>query len=140
MGVEMPFEMVIENAPDAARNAAMGQPKILAGPLGKARIESQVMRGAGRAQPRVERLGVCGVRNCRVEVRAAPEPALRRRQEARIHMDRGNVWVGHMRDQTDARGKEGRILLGTGNRLGELLTETPADGRDVDPDLLEYLS
>ena len=55
-------------------------------------------------------------------------------------MHRGHVRVGHVRDEADAGGEEARVLLGAGDRLGEFGTERAADGRDVDPDLLEHLA
>ena len=76
MGVEMAFEMVVENAADAARDAAVGQPEIFVGPFRKARIEGRVVGRAGGAQPGVERLGVLVIGDRRVEVGAAAEPAL----------------------------------------------------------------
>ncbi len=56
MGVEMAFEMVVEDAADAARDAAVGKPEIFVGPFGKARIEGRVVGGAGGAQAGVEGL------------------------------------------------------------------------------------
>ena len=140
MGVEMAFEMVVENAADAARDAAVGKPEIFVGPFRKARIESRVVGGAGGAQPGVERLGVLLVGDRRVEVGAAAEPAPRRGQEARVHVHRGDVRVGHVRDEADAGGEEARVVLGAGDALGELGRERAADGRDVDPDFLEHLA
>src|SRR5204862_4186389 len=85
MRVEMAFEMVVEDAADAARNAAVGKPEIFVGPFREARIESRVVSGAGGAQAGVEGLGVVLVGNRRVEIGAAAEPAPGRGQEARIH-------------------------------------------------------
>jgi hypothetical protein len=58
MGVEMAFEMVVEDAADPARDAAVGKPEIFVGPFGKAWIEGRVVGGAGGAQPRVECVGI----------------------------------------------------------------------------------
>ena len=48
--------------------------------------------------------------------------------------------VGHVRDQADPGGEEARVVLGAGDRGGEFGREAAADGRDVDPDLLEHLA
>ena len=140
MRVEMPFEMIVEDAADAARDVAVGKPEIFVGPFGKARIEGRIVGGAGGAQPRVEGFGVVLVGNCRVEVGAAAEPALGRGQEARVHMDRGHVRIGHVRDEADAGGEEARVFFRAGDALGEFGREAAADGRDVDADLLEHLA
>ena len=140
MGVEMPFEVIVEDAPDAARDAAVGEPEISVGPFREARVESRVVRGAGGAQARMKRFRILVVGDRRVEVGAAAEPAPGRRQEARVHMDRGHVRVRHVRDKADSGGKEAGILLGARNRFGEFWRERAADGRDVDANLLEYLA
>ena len=122
----MAFEMIVENAADAARDMAVGKPEIFLRPFRKARIEGRVVRGAGGAQPGVEGLGVLGDGDRGIEVGAAAEPALRRRQEAGVHMDRGDMRVGHVRDQADAGGEEARVLFRAGDAPGEYTTCTSA--------------
>ena len=53
-------------------------------------------------------------------------------------MNGRHVRVGHVGDEADAGGKKAGVLLGARNRAGELLAEASADGRVVDPDLLEH--
>ena len=75
MRVEMIFQPIEEDAAHAARDIAVGQPEIFLGPLREARIKSRVMRGAGSAKPSVEGVGVVRIRDRRVEVGTAAEPA-----------------------------------------------------------------
>src|SRR6185369_16802014 len=140
MRFEMAFQVVVENAADAARNAAMRNPEIFVGPLGKAWIESGIVRCAGGTEPRMKRFGVFFVGYCGVEVGTAAEPALPRREEACIHVNGGHVRVGHVRDQADPGGEEARIVLGSRDALGELGAELASDGRYVDADLFENFS
>ena len=58
MLVEMILQPIEEDPADPARDIAMGKPEIFLGPFREARIESRVVRGAGGAQPRVERVGI----------------------------------------------------------------------------------
>src|SRR5690606_25506701 len=90
--------------------------------------------GAGGAQPRVERIGVLPVGDRRIEVGAAAEPALRGREEARVHMYRGNMRVRHVRDEADSRRKEARVVARTVNRGGEIGCELARDRGNVDAD------
>ena len=78
MLVEMPFEIVVEDAADAALDAAVGKPEIFLRPFAEARIEGRVVGGAGGAQAGVEGLGVLLIGDRRIEVGAAAEPAPRR--------------------------------------------------------------
>ena len=63
------FEIVVEDAADAARDAAVGKPEIFLGPLREARIEGRVVRRAGGAEAGVEaprcprRSGIAGLRS-----------------------------------------------------------------------------
>ena len=61
---------------------------------------------AGRGRPPCSRHS-----NGRVEVRSAPEPALRRRQEAGVHVDGRHVRVRHVRDEADPGGEKARVVL-----------------------------
>ena len=138
MGVEMPFEVIEEYPADSARDLAVGKPEILLRPFGKTRIEGRVVSGAGGAQPGVKGLGVRGISDRRVEVGAAAEPALGGGQEAGVHMHRGDMRIGHVRDQADAGGEEARVGFGAVDLAREFLRERAADGRDIDPDLFEH--
>jgi hypothetical protein len=53
-------------------------------------------------------------------------------------VDGGHVRIGHVRDQADPGREEMRVLLGAVDGGREFRAEAPADGRDVDPHLLEY--
>ena len=86
----------------------------------------------------MEGLAVIVIGDGGVEVGAAAEPAPGRRQEARVHVHRGHVRIGHVGDEADPGGEEARVLFGAGDGLGEFGAELAADGRDVDPDLLEH--
>ena len=127
--------------PTPRGDAAVGQPEIFLRPFRKARIEGRIVGGAGGAQAGVEGLGVLVVGDRRVEVGAAAEPALGGGQEARVHVHGGHVRVGHVRDEADAGGEE---AAGPPRRRGCDLANSgancAADGRDVDPDLLEHLA
>src|SRR5205814_3702033 len=79
MLIEMAFEMVVEDAADTARHAAMGEPEIFVRPFREAGIESRVVGGAGGAQAGVEGLAVVVIGDGGVEVGAAAEPAPGRR-------------------------------------------------------------
>src|SRR6185369_17819160 len=59
-------------------------------------------------------------------------------EETRVHVHGRYVRVGHVRDEADSGREEARVLLSAGNALGEFRAELAADGRDVDPDLLEH--
>ena len=48
------FEMVVEDAADAAVHAAMGQEEIIVRPFRETLVIGLVVGGAGGAQPRVE--------------------------------------------------------------------------------------
>ena len=115
MGVEMILQPVEENSADAARDIAVGQPEIFLGPFREARIESRIVRGAGRAKAGVERLGVFLVGDRRVEIGAAAEPAPRGGQEAAVHVHRRDMRIGHVRDQADSGREEARVYLGAGD-------------------------
>ncbi len=98
------------------------------------------MRRAGGPQPRVEGVRIFLVGDSRIEVGAAAEPAFRRRQEARVHVDGRDVRIGHVRDEADPGREEARVGLRPVDAGGELGREAAADRRDVDSDLLEHLA
>ena len=125
--------MIVENAADAAMDAAVGDEEIFLGPFAEARIISRVVGRAGGAQPRVEIGRVLLIGNRRVQIGAAAEPALRRGQEARVHVDRGHVRVGHVRDQADAGGEEARILFGAVDGGGEFGLKRPPTVETLTP-------
>ena len=129
----MILEPVKEDPADPARDFAVGNPEIFLGPFRKARIESRVVRGAGGAQPGVESIGIIGIGDRRVEIGPAAEPAFGGVEEAAVHVDRGDVRVGHVRDQADAGGEEARVDIRARDRGGEFWAELAVDGRHVDP-------
>src|SRR3546814_5153642 len=105
--------MVVENAADAAMHAAMRDIEIILGPFGIAFIDVGAERRAGGAQPRVKGVGVLLIGDRRVEVGTAAKPAFGRREEARVHMHRGDMRVRHMRDKADPRREKARVFAGT---------------------------
>ena len=62
MGVEIAFEMIEEDAADAAMDLAVGEVEIVLRPFGEARIESRVVRVAGGAKAGVELGGILRIR------------------------------------------------------------------------------
>ena len=111
--------MVVEDAADAAMDAAMGDEEIILRPFREARVIGLVVGGAGGAQPGVELGRVLLIGDGRVEIGAAAEPAPGGGEEAGVHVDRRHVRIGHVRDQADAGGEEARILLGAVDGGGE---------------------
>ena len=60
------------------------------------------MRVARRLVAGVEVRRVLGIGDRRIEIAAAAEPRLVRRQEARVHVHCRNVRIGHVGNQADA--------------------------------------
>src|SRR3712207_9144899 len=71
--VEVAFEMVVEDAADAAVDASVGDEEIFLRPFREARVIGLVVRGAGGAEPRVELRRVLLIGDGRVEVRPRSE-------------------------------------------------------------------
>ncbi len=134
--------VVVEDAADAARFAAMGQPEIVVRPFFVARICARRMSFAGVVIRLVKDLRVgsgfaalIGLR--RIEIAAAAEPPLRRADVARVHVRGGAVRVAHVRDQRNAGGPKARVVGGAGNVLGEVGRKRAMHGADVNAHFLE---
>src|SRR6185312_11618020 len=131
-------EIIVEDAADAARLAAMLQEEIFVAPLLEARVIAGIVRVAGLLEARVEIARVRLDRPHRREVGAAAEPALRCGDEARVHVRGRYLGRAGMHDERDAARPEARILLRTRDLLAEFLGEGAVHGRDVDAGLLQH--
>src|SRR3546814_13250832 len=87
--------MVVKDTADAAVDAAVRDIEIILGPFGIAFIDVGAERRAGGAQPRVKGVGVLLIGDRRVGVGTGAKPAVGRREEARVHMPRGDLPVRH---------------------------------------------
>ena len=138
VGREVALQMIVEDAADAAVAAPVRHEEIVVAPLRIAVPIVRPVRVARRLERRLELGGVGGDRQRRVEVGPAAEPALGRHEEARVHVDRRHVRVGHVGDKADAGGEEARVGFRAVDRLGEFGRELAEHGRGIDPDLLEH--
>ncbi len=132
------LEIVVEDAADAARLAAVRDEEVLVGPALEPVVGVGRVAVAGGLQPGVERRGVGLVRVDRVEVGTAAEPGLAGADVARVHVRRGAVRRAQMRHQRDAAGPEPAVALGPGHLLAELGAELAPDRGDVHAHLLEH--
>jgi len=88
----------------------------------------------------VKFLGILIINNGRIEVSAAAEPTFGGGQETCVHVHSGHMRIRHVRDKTDAGGKETGVFGCAMNGLRKIGVERTAHGRDVDAYFLEYLT
>src|SRR5207244_380500 len=135
-------EIIVENAADAAHLAAVAQVEIFVAPVlvlligrdRRMRVASRPHRGMKR-----ERVGIV-LPAARVEhrrqIRAAAEPGLGGRHQARVHVNRRHVRVLRMGDERNAGGPKPRVGFGARNVLAEFARELAENRGAVDADLL----
>ena len=74
----------------------------------------------------------------RRQIGAAAEPRLRGRDEARIHVDGGNIRVPRMRDERNSRGPKSGIGFGARDLRGEFGWKSSKHRRGVHRHFLEH--
>src|SRR3546814_786243 len=89
------------------------------------------MRLARLPESSVEVRSVGIVRNGRVQIRAATEPAFGRDQKASVHMNGRHMGIGHVRHETDSCGEKLRIFVRSMNCLRKLRGEGSSEERRV---------
>ncbi len=128
--VPVGFDVVIEDAADAAHLLAVLEIEILVAPrlvfvvgrdLGMG-VTGALHRGVKRDRVGIV-LGAAGIEHRR-EVSAAAEPGLGGHHEARVHVHGRHVRVVQVGDQRDARRPEPRIGVGAGNVLAGIRGRT----------------
>src|SRR3546814_13951058 len=110
--------MVVKDSSDTAVDAAVRDIEIILGPFGITFIDLGAKGRAGGAQPRVKGVGVLLVRDRRGEIGAAAAPTLGRREETRVHMNRGNMRARHIGEADRSGGKIDRVLPRAPARAG----------------------
>ena len=133
--------MVGKDPAHPAAHLAVRNVEILLRPLGIPLVIVGAVRIAGRLHRRVKVGRILRIGDRRIEVGPAAEPCLGGSEEAGVHVHCGHMRVRHMRDKADAcRNEPGRVGAGTVDRACKFLGEATANGRDIDPDLLEHLA
>ena len=134
--------MVEEDAAGAARLVAVRQEEVAVAPGLELRIVAGVVAVAGGLERGMEIGRVLHRFRClgphRRQVAAAAEPALGGDQHPRVEVRRRHARALHVRDQADAARPEPRILLGAGDLARNSGLNSPHDGGDVHPHLLEH--
>ncbi len=135
--LQVAFEIVEEDAADAAGLAAVGQEEIVVAPFFEAgMIDRSGMAGAGPLPDAMEVDDVFLEGIKRSQIRAAAEPLLvSLGEEAEVGVHGGDEGIARVQHQGDAGGGEGAAAAG--NLGGKLLRHVPEDIGEVDAGFLE---